>query len=447
MASSCGNDLIKLAAAGTVAGTLGFVIINPQAPSQYSERLANAAPAVKAATAERPCPVAGSILDQGFAPLQDVISVSPLGSVTAPGEALPAPFIRVNTKKGATVFERRATMALAPARAEIEAIERRVQRDSDGAATGLTWRVTMSVCDAVKLYYDDIDVLSPDLMRKAGGLAAFSEVSGPDRMAVKTSIRVQTGDTIGEADGFDIGLEDSSLAPADLVRPERYKSNPYVEARVLNTDAGLIKAIDSDATLARCPLDYLPTSEKTAWSALLGDQFGIRKVRTNKDPDACRQPIVDKRGTAQGAWFTDASQNGAANKVSAIALAPDSIDPQRLIFSLHGRLTSLTPGMVALPPKMTDAKAEAAKDFLSFYPGERAGNPTFAGVEKGEIACFDRLRANFVGPRINGVILLQVDTTDEGAEIMRMEARGEATSCSALESPWGFTPNHTVFYR
>ncbi len=260
----------RLFATALVAAVLIGVVVKPNAPRTYAEQASRFAPA-PTSLAERPCRVAGPLLTNGFADLNDVLSVSPLGGVTAPGEPLPAPFVRVNTRKGETMFERRTTSALAPARADVIAVERRLQRDADGAATGQSWTVRLAVCENVRLYYDDLDSIDPDLMRRIGGVAALRPVDGSDHLAATTQVRVKPGEPLGAGDGFDVGLEDRGAPPADLVRPERYRANPYVAARVLGAPPALLKAIAVDHTRAQSPLDYLPPRIATSSKASLGD--------------------------------------------------------------------------------------------------------------------------------------------------------------------------------
>ncbi len=273
---------------------------------------------------------------------------------------------------------------------------------------------------------------------------AFQEFGGPDHIAAETKIRVQTGDIIGEANGFDVGLHDLDASPAPLERPERYRSNPYARAAVFDAPPSLMNAITVETSKARCPLDYLPKDEKPLWAAKLGDSWGIRQA---KGDNACRTALVDTAGAAQGVWYTDAAHNAATTKVSAIALASDAIDPNRLIFSLHGRLKSLSPDLVGLAPFMEEEKAAAAKDFLSFRQGDGRINTPFNDVRDGEVYCYERMRTNFVGPRINGVILLERQNGEAGPALLKIEARGDVISCIDLEEPWSFNGNETVFYR
>lgn len=435
----------RLGAALFTAGLCGLVIANPGAGKHYVEKAAEAAAATeRTPISQRACAIGEPSLSGPFAPLEDVLSVSPLGGITAPGEVLPAPYIRINTRTGETAFERRVTDALAPARAEVTAIERFVDRDAEGRAAGQTWTVHFKTCEKVSLYYGRLDNISEDLLRRAGGLRQFTEFGGPDHIAVKTSIRISEGDVIGRADGFDVGLHDKGAAPAVMARPSRYRKNPFAKAAVFDADPALVAAITTETARARCAIDYLPSKKQDAWATKLGDAWGIRRA---KGDNTCRTALIDTLGAAQGAWFTDAAHNGATSKVSAIALGADSIDPERLIFALHGRLASFTPDLVALAPMMDQEREEASKDFLSFKKGDGRINVAFNKITDERVYCYQKLRVNFVGPRFNGVILLQRRPTKNDPDNLKIEARGDALSCIDLEEPWSFSGNETTFFR
>lgn len=433
---------MRLAAALVAAGFLGAMIVNPGAGKRYAQKAAALNPDATPVSA-RACEQGVPALRAPFAPMGDILSVSPLGEATAPGEQLPAPAIRLNTKKGRNVFERRVTSALAPARADIVAIERRTIRDEDGGAARESWSVRMVVCASVSVGYEDLDEIEPALIARAGGLASFHEIGGPDHLAVRTMIRVRQGEKIGAADGFDVILEDRNATPAPLERPERYQSDAYVEGAAISAPPAVLEAIASDASRLQCPLDYLPQSLAKEWKAKLGDAWGMRRA---KGENACRTALIDVPGAAQGAWFTDASHNGRTSKVSAIALAPDAIDPERMIFALHGRVRSLNADMVGLNPMLDEAREEASRDFLTFEQGEGRINVAFDKVRADKVYCYEGLRANFVGPRINGVILLSIESGD-AAPLMRIEARSDALRCIDLPEPWDFTGAETTFYR
>ncbi len=435
----------RLAAVLFTALLIVAVIMNPNAGRKAVDRAAAVAAAVETTpVSARPCAIGEPGLAGPFASIDDVLSISPLGGITAPGEVLPAPYIRINTKRAEAGFQRRTTQALTPAKADIVALERKIERNAEGRAITQSWTVHFRACENISFYYDRLDVVSDEIISRAGGMEKFTELGGPDHIALETQLRVQRGDVVGQADGFDVGLHDLGSSPATLERPERYSSNPYARAAVFNAPPSLIEAITLDTARARCPINYLPKDDQPLWAAKLGDSWGIRQA---KGEDACRTAIADKEGAAQGVWFTDAAHNAATSKVSAVALAADSIDPDRLIFSLHGRLPSFSPELVGLAPFMDAEREAAAKDFLSFSKGEGRINASFANVRDGEVYCYEKLRTNFVGPLINGVVLLERQSGEAGPALLKIEVRGDALSCIDLEEPWAFSGNETMFYR
>ncbi len=439
------GDSIRLAAVFITASLFGAAIAWPKSGAEIAERAeAFTARADGAPMSDRACAIGEPALSGPFAPLDDVLSVSPLGGVTAPGETLPAPYIRINTRSAEQAFDRRSTPALAPAKADIVAIERRTIRDAYGRVIGPSWTLHFRSCDKVSFYYDRLDSIDPGLLAKAGGLVAFSEFGTADHLGVQARIRVNTGDVVGESDGFDVGLHDFSATPVALARPERYRTDTFARAEIFDASPELMAAITTDITRARCPIEYLSKAQQADWSSKLGDKWGIRRA---KGDTPCRAALVDTPNAAQGAWFTDASHNAATTKVSAIALSPDVIDPERLIFALHGRLPSLSAVMTSPLKPNRSATAGDAKDFLSFSKGEGRINTPFDEVTDSSVHCYQKLRTNFIGPLVNGVILLQRQTAESGSDLLKIEARNDVMSCIDLGEPWTFSGNETIFYR
>ena len=439
----------RLGAALFTAALLIGVILRPNAGEEFVGKAAEKAAIVAAAAdgapmATRACAIGEPAFSTPFAKIDDVLSISPLGGVTAPGEILPAPYIRINTRRGETAFERRVTDALAPAKADVVAIERKIDRDPYGRATSQSWTVHMRSCENISFTYDRLNSVSEELLNRAGGLATFTEIGGPDHIAKEVLVRVAPGDVIGSADGFNVALHDLTARPAPAARPERYETNPYARAAALDVPPGLLSAIETQPGRARCALDYLPKDVQAQWTDKLGDAWGLRRA---KGDNACRTELANLPGALQGAWHTDAAHNAATTKISAIALGADTVDPDRLVMALHGRLKSLSPDLIGLPPMMEDERAAAARDFLTFNSGEGRINTPFDKADSEQVYCYERLRANFVGPLINGVILMKRESRDGEPDLLTMEARGDAFTCIDLDEPWTFSENATTFYR
>ncbi|MCK5746632.1 MAG: hypothetical protein KAH44_10465, partial [Oricola sp.] len=82
-----------------------------------------------------------------------------------------------------------------------------------------------------------------------------------------------------------------------------------------------------------------------------------------------------------------------------------------------------------------------------FTKGDGRINTPFAEIADTRMHCYQRLRTNFIGPLVNGVVLLQRSKSENGLDLLKIEARGDASSCIDLAEPWSFAGNETTFYR
>ncbi len=461
------NDMVRLGAGLATACVLGLAIFNPLAGPKAVKSIANTNPLGGASKIDLPCKSGGRIGDHvitaDFTDFENVLSISPLGGVTAPDEVLPAPYIRINTKNDGSPFQRRLTPVKVPANSDIIAIERHLL--DEGGTLRPSWTVRFQPCEGIQIAYERIDELSNTLIQKAGGLASFLEIGGPKHLAREVSIEVDSGSIIGVADGFDILLHDERAEALEMARPERYRKNPYVRADLFDVPATLIRKISPDHSKSRCALDYLSQTDREVWSAKLGDAWGIRRAQGE---NACRTALIDLKGTTQGAWYTDAAHNGATTKVSAIALAPDTINPERMIFAFHSKLPSLSPDMIATPsakdvidsqlpqtsPEQETAKsATQTQSFITFEKGSGRINRAFDEVRDGALYCYENMRVNFVGPKVRGIIVMQRKSSAESPEgdLLTIEARNDLLSCKDIvendAEKFSFSDNATGFFR
>jgi len=465
------SDVTRLGAGLFTAVVLGVIIYNPLAGSNAVKKIANNTP-LGGGHVERPCRLRGDVLTTDFTDFENVLSISPLGGVTAPGEILPAPYIRINTKNDGSPFQRRSTSVKMPANADIVAIERHLIKQGEGSKFKPSWTVHFIPCEGIQVAYERLDSLSPVLIERAGGVASFHEIGGPEHLAKEVSLKIEAGKAIGNGDGFNVTLHDENAESLEMARPERYRRNPYVRAEIFNVPASLMKIITPDHSKARCALDYLSPPDRKAWSSKLGDSWGIRRA---KGENACRTALIDLKGTAQGAWYTDAAHNGNTTKISAIALAHDTINPDRLIFAFHGKLPSLTTSMIGnsslagLKKEATlltnanqegdhkyasnDLSSPLQGDFITFEKGSGTTNRSFDEVRDGELYCYDKMRVNFVGPKVRGIILMQksLPENDQVHGMLKIEARDDILSCADLSPDFGekdaFSEKATGFFR
>lgn len=408
----------RLAAALFVAAVMGAAIANPDIGRKTADRRA-LAKLEKLNAEERACAPGEAPLTAGFADLDDVKSATPLGALAAPGEAPPAPYLRLTTKRrgGAPMT------ALAPGKGEVVALERRIK--TVGGRKRALWTVRFKPCDRITVFYDRLDVVDPALLRRAGGLEAFEEIAD-GRLAVAVRLKVDAGAPVGSAKAFDVGLADAAAPVAHHADPSHVRTT--LAAPLQKLSPALERALAFDETRSRCAFDYLAADLMTPWAGKLGDGAG-RRLKAGEN--ACVADVLGAQGAARGVWFTDPSHNARAQKVSAVALYEDLVDPERLVFSLHGRMPSLlTPGGV-----------------VSAAAGDGRLNASFQSIRPGETYCYQGLRAGLEGPAVAGVLVLRLQAGEGGRELLRMEARADVRECFDMPEPWGFTGRETSFYR
>lgn len=429
----------RLAAAVATAAVMGAVIVNPDAGRKTAERAASAR-ADRLNAHERACAPGEAPLTGDFAPPADVLSVTPLGAAAAPREVPPTPYIRLFA--GPREATRAAPLsALAPAKGEIVGLERRIVRGG-GSETAL-WSVRFKPCDRIVVIYDRLERIDDAILRRAGGLQSFTEIGGPDRRGVAVRLKVGEGDFLGSARAFDVGLFDLAAPPA------LHADASHARDRTAFADADgvapeLARALAVDDARARCAIDYLDPDIKPVWAGKLADAAGARRA---KGDNSCVAAFPSAQAGIEGAWFTDSSHNARTSKVSAVALFADLIDSDRLVFSLHGRLASLTQNF--LDPRDLDEKARrtALRGVVTAQARDGPINTRLDEVETNKTICYEGLRSGFDGPLIAGVFLIRVEVSIDAAALMKIEARPEASACGDLPEPWSFAGDETSFYR
>lgn len=407
----------RLAAALFVAAAMGAAIANPDVGRKAADRRA-LAKLEKLNAEERACAPGEAPLTAGFADLDDIKSATPLGALAAPGEAPPAPYLRLTTQRrgGAPVT------ALAPGKGEVVALERRTE--IVGGRKRALWTVRFKPCDRISVFYDRLDAVDPALLRRAGGLQAFEEVA-EGRLAVAVRLKVDAGAPVGFARAFDVGLADAAAPVAHHADPSHARTTPPAPSHEIS--AALERALAFDETRSRCAFDYLAADLMAPWMGKLGDGAG-RRLKPGEN--ACVADVLGPPVAARGVWFTDSSHNARARKVSAVALYEDLVDPERLVFSLHGRMPSLSaPGGV-----------------VSAAAGDGRLNAPFRSIKPGETYCYQDLRVGLEGPALAGVLVLRLEAAADGPGLLRMEARADVRECFDMPEPWGFTGGETSFY-
>lgn len=429
----------RLAAATVVAGISGLLIATPDFGRRTAAR-AEEARIARLESAERACATGAAPLAAGFADLSRILAVAPLGPARPPGADPAPPFIRVLPKRGPGAADG-LIEALAPGRVDVVAIEGRPA----GVAGGTTqaWSVWMKPCDGIVLVYDGIDEIDESLLRRARAASVIS-ASGDGRAAIAARIRLREGDVVGRSRGFNLALSDLAAPAVRHAAPAPGREIPAHGAGDYADSPTLARALGFDRSRARCPLDYLAPEVRTAWTQKVADWRGIRLA---VGASSCARAALAAGADASGPWFTDSSHNARADRVRAIALADDPVDPGRLVFALDGVLRSLAPGMIAASQASPRRRAELAAGPVTFDPRDGRINAPFTNLRDNETYCFEDLRIGFSGPVVDGVILMRIERAGDAAPLLKMEARADAAKCLDLPEPWTFSGGETSFFR
>lgn len=396
----------RLGAAMATALLMGLAIARPDAAKDAfaSKGLPRTVYAAKA------CAVGEPPLAAGFADVDAVAAVAPVGAPWLEGEAPPQPVLKVVGRSGEAT-------ARAPARADIVSIRKHTER-RDGAAHE-TWSIALAPCEGYLLRYQGLDRIEPRLLRQAGPL----KFAKADDVAVETRIRVKTGDALGRGPGFAVA--------AFALDPSRLRGREPVAFSKLSLPA----------SASLCPLALIARAERTRWTALFGDARGRRLPA---HAETCRAALDETVVAASGRWLTDSGHGGRTNKVANAALTSDPADPDRLVFAFWGRLASLSPDY--FDSQSAAARAAAAREAMTAPLGADRVNASFKAVLPGEAYCYEGLRAGVDGPRLKGLLLLRLERNASGEPLLKVEATGAATRCADLEQPWTFSGAETRFY-
>ncbi|MEM9170753.1 MAG: hypothetical protein AAGC56_14000, partial [Pseudomonadota bacterium] len=143
---------VRLAATTAAAGLLVAAALQPQSATRLATSAAGAAPppgvlsgplARDLATA--PCPVSRPVFTSGFAAAETVRALTPVGGLAAPGEPPLAPGLRVQARAD-------ATLARAPARADLVSLTRR-----DGSGDTGAWTAELVICEGLAVVVDGLE--------------------------------------------------------------------------------------------------------------------------------------------------------------------------------------------------------------------------------------------------------------------------------------------------
>jgi hypothetical protein len=389
-----------------------------------------------------PCRKGDSFFTHMPTQLGALSAIVPLGNVNPAAHTLPTRHIYVYPKM-ATPDDVSTAITIpvrAPGRLEIVVIE--FHPDS------LDWSLHLKPCKDISLYFFHVQTLVPKIAAAVGNIADGG-VKLTDFTAKPVSIMVTPGQLLGHAKIFDMGIHDFRKSPLPFVNPARYAVDfPKLFAAFPGLAADpiaqkLAKLIVPQAVFNRCPIDYFRPKLRSALEARLADYDG--------EPPASGKPLCyshmqDVPGTAQGNWFSDINPNHDAlfAEERAVALITWNVNPTVQLFSLNENVPGFTSGLLEAAAQPNDVNS--AFEF-PVREGPQRINRRFAEIKDDAIYCYDIVRVQRGGPRLEAVILIAVSDGPGGPRSKLTLELVKAAGCPAVKEPWTFSGQAATYYR
>lgn len=330
-------------------------------------------------------------------------AVVPLGALDPPAQTLPAPHLSLSP--GLDPLGAPAEVPVyAPGRATLVAVQRRTLGD------GVDLSLHLQPCREVRTSLLHLGRLVPELETKIES-AGERYCPDPETCIDAVEIEVAAGALLGYGGGsgrqpIGFGVEDGRKILA-FVNPDRYaiETAPSVFSAVVPPD--VVERALPNRLSAMCGLDYFDPGLKTALETKLASPDGTRQ---RSAAPLCGEHMQDVSGSAQGNWFSGATDNALLDESTAAALVHDNVDPTRGIFSIG---TALTWG----------------SDAYWFAPASVGYvNTDFDLVAPGAVYCYQGLRGDYGS--LGGSVILELFSEAPGvANRLRIEHRAMRT-CS-----------------
>lgn len=392
--------------------------------------------------ADAPCPRGDALLNHLPVNLADVSGIVPLGNLNpGGGHTIPTRHIYVYPRMTTPGDPSSAidVRVLAPGKTEIVAVEYRPSAPD--------WSVHLKPCRDVSLYYFHVDKLAADIAAAVGDVTVGG-VAFPDFTAKAVAIPLAPGQMVGVAQTFDIGLHDYRKPPQPFVNQLRYKVDlPVLAASVgipLTPEAlDVARRIVPQALYNRCPIDYFTPLPRAQMTARLSDYDGAPLA---SGTPRCHSHMQDVAQTAQGNWWNDLDpvHDALMDEQHAIALVNWNVTPTVQLFSLNETVPGFSSSLLEGAPP-----ASYANNRFEFpvREGPQRTNRRFAEITDNALYCYDLVRIHRGGPRLNAVILIQVDHGPGGARRQLKIEFVRTSRCPALPRPWRFSGREATYHR
>ncbi|MGD2252007.1 MAG: hypothetical protein PVF70_03720 [Anaerolineales bacterium] len=396
---------------------------DPTAEPSGHDRATPGSVAQEAPTPSNPCP-AGPLFSRAPIELDQITSMSVLGSLIPPGHTFPTPHLYMFVRNPDTTEDIPATI-YAPADMMVTSIIFKYQEKS-GILTDYTdYDVHFSVCDQVQLYFIHVRSLThPDIVRVMG--EGDCPLSGAERgygeCYLRVEIPVQAGEVLGATgdrdaaiSGLDVGLRDYRLqhGRSAFANPDRWcdEQHPHI----------------AQHCYASCFFDYMSPEAAAPYLELFIKSSGDPIIRRMEAP-VCGTVYLDVPFSAQGYWFP--SREPAASEENSLYLGPNDFLPSMYSFSTGHAIPGLDSFVYTFVPQTSGTV-----------------NRRFDEITDGEIYCFDTLYDSLESlvqelPHSRAMsIILQLANDGQSLTI---EKRSEASCETGL---WSFSENAVGFYR
>jgi hypothetical protein len=277
-----------------------------------------------------PCACGNSQVVYSHSPIavEKLRNIVPLGNLNPPGHAFPTDHtywdIFVTEEVDGEGIAEEVVDVVAPADIWIPLITSMEYEDDDNY---FDYTVVFSPCRGVFGNFIHLDQVTEEIeegYKKGLGFCVPTSPGGRNiKLCLKlTGLTLKAGDKIGtigshaNSTGIDFGMTDKrAILPYISKQNQRHN---WVH------------------TYSVCPLEYFPEDIKGQLYSLVGDSRKKREVAP-----LCGMVHQDVKGTAQGNWYFNGTDQGDTKEENGVALVHDNIDPTVPVFSTGFKLAEI----------------------------------------------------------------------------------------------------------
>ncbi|MBI2085618.1 MAG: hypothetical protein HYT71_03850 [Candidatus Aenigmarchaeota archaeon] len=346
------------------------------------------------------------------APLDKVLTLTPVGAMSPPDHVLPAPHMYFyvidwkNQKDSEVPVYASGNMVL-------KQIGLRHYNHIGQYYNYIDYTLVFSPCAEFDLYFHHLRTLTYqpfiDAANKILQTCSFSKDRNEDYCSGVVNIPVEAGQQIATAGdlkggvyGFDLGARDYRLPTGKtaLLNPDRFCKNGYTNP--------------FDRCYAVCPFDYFTDEVKSQIKYSMDGQDGLI---TNL---SCGTLFTDVKDSLQGYWFKKGSSPMTIGESDGIYIGPDNTNPNVKVISVGNTLSDIQSGKY---------------NFKPLPSGIFNRDPEYVTAD-GNIYCYEVNR----GDNLSYSIIMQL-TNSASLRIEKLSSK----NCGS--GPWSFYSSYTDYER